>query len=162
MSTRTPGYWRLCHKGGGTPINSLLPVALLGFLYSNCGFFTSFLPHWISQKTFQNSSHNYCGTTVNSLQFPRAQCCLVLKTAVYWPFATQPWCDEIWGAQQWVKCLELWVLRTGLNLFYCLFMTMVKRMESGVSPGQLNSSGWQLSAQDNETSQSHPEKDSNC
>ena len=82
--------WRdlVHHKGGWTPILSLLPGALLGFLYSNCGFCSPFLLQWISQKIFQNSSHNYHGTTVNSLQFPRAQHCLVLKTVVYWPFAT--------------------------------------------------------------------------
>lgn len=89
------------HKGGGTPIISLLPLALLGFLYSNCGFLSSFLLHCASQKIFQNSPHNYCGTTVNSLPFLRAQHCLVLKTAVYWPLTTQLWCYRIWG-----KCLD--------------------------------------------------------
>lgn len=94
------------HKAGGTPIISLLPLALLGFLYSNCGFLSPFLLHCASQKIFQNSSHNYCGTTVNSLQFLRAQHRLVLKTAVYWPLTTQLWCDGIWGPNLWGKCLD--------------------------------------------------------
>lgn len=107
VNTRKPGYLKPLSQGRGTPILSLLPVALLGFLYSNCGFSSPFLLHWISQKIFQNSSHNYHGTTVNSLQFPRAQHPLFLKTAVYWPSVTQLWCDEIWGPQLWVKCLGM-------------------------------------------------------
>lgn len=64
-----------------------------------------FLLHQISQKSFQNSSHNYHEATVNSLQFPRAHYRSFLKTAVYWPFATQLWCDGIWGAQPVCKAL---------------------------------------------------------
>lgn len=94
------------HKGGGAPIISLLPLALLGFLYSNCGFLSPFLLHCTSQKIFQNSSHNYCGTTVNSLQFLRAQHRLVLKTAVYRPLTIQLWCDRIWRHNLWGKCLD--------------------------------------------------------
>ena len=60
----------------------------LGFPLFKFGFSSPFLLQWISQKIFQNSSHNYHGTTVTSLQFPRAQHRLVLKTAVYWPSAT--------------------------------------------------------------------------
>lgn len=96
---------RPCHKGEETHIISLFPAALLGFLYSNCGFLSPFLLHWIPQMVFQNSSHNYCGTTVNSLQFLWAHYRLVLKMAVCWPLATQLWCDGIWGANLWVKRL---------------------------------------------------------
>lgn len=90
---------------GGTPTIFSLPVALWGCLYSNYGSLSPFLLHQISQKSFQNSSHYYHEATVNSLQFPRAHYLSVLKTAVYWPFATQLWCDGIWGAQPVRKAL---------------------------------------------------------
>lgn len=125
--SKSLAVWRPWHNGGETPIISILSAALLGFLYSNCGFLSPFLLHWISQKIYQNSSHNYYGTTVNSLQFLQAQYRLVLNIAVYWPLATQLWRNlrSEGPTCEW-SALQPQISRPSLNLFYCLFRMMTK------------------------------------
>ena len=55
----------------------------LGFPLFKLWLFLSIPTKVNFSEDLPNSSHNYHGTTVNSLQFPRAQHRLVLKTVVY-------------------------------------------------------------------------------